>query len=63
MTDSRIKSRHNLIERLRGGKAESLDLDFLYHLEISFGFPNDKKTWAQSSNCSAGLDGKSPQPN
>jgi hypothetical protein len=63
MTNSRVKSRHNLIERFRGGKAESLDLDFAYHLEISFGFTNDKKTWAQSCNCSAGLDGKSSQPN
>jgi hypothetical protein len=34
MTDRRIKSRHNLIERFRGDKAESLDLDFVYHLEI-----------------------------
>jgi len=33
MTDTRINSRYNLIERFRGGKAESLDLDFSYHLE------------------------------
>jgi len=33
MTDGRIKSLHNLIERFRGRKAESLNLDFSYHLE------------------------------
>src|ERR1700730_7176436 len=33
MTDRGIKSRHNLIERFRGGKSKSLDLDFVYHLE------------------------------
>jgi hypothetical protein len=31
-----IRARHNLIERLRGGKSESLDLDFSYHLEALF---------------------------
>src|SRR5580692_3536532 len=36
MTDSRINSRHNLIEGFRGGKAESLDLDLSYHLEALF---------------------------
>jgi hypothetical protein len=36
VTDIRINSRHNLIERLRGGKDESLDLDLSYHLEALF---------------------------
>jgi hypothetical protein len=36
MTDTRIKNRHNLIERLRGSKTESLDLDFSYHLKALF---------------------------
>jgi hypothetical protein len=36
MTDGRIKSRHNLIERFRGGKAESLNLDLSDHLEDPF---------------------------
>jgi hypothetical protein len=50
-------------QRFRGGKAESLDLYFSYHLDISsLAFPNGEKTWAQSGNCSAGLDGKSSQP-
>src|SRR5271156_3452373 len=35
MTDSRVKSRHNLIELFRGSNAESLDLDLFYHLGIS----------------------------
>jgi hypothetical protein len=33
MTDSRINSRHNLIERFRGRKTESLNLDFSNHFE------------------------------
>jgi hypothetical protein len=36
MTNGRIKSRDNLIEGFRRGKSESLDLDFSYHLEVSF---------------------------
>lgn len=64
MTDSHIKSRHNLVERFRGRKAESFDLDFSDHLEISFlAFANGKETRAQPGNCSAGLDDKSSQPN
>jgi hypothetical protein len=34
VTDSRVKSSHNLIERFRGSKAKSLNLDSFYHLEV-----------------------------
>jgi len=33
VTDSRINSRYNLIERFRGGKTESLNLDLSDYLE------------------------------
>ena len=39
MTDSRIKSRHNLIEPFRGSKAESLDLDIVQFLRQSVAEP------------------------
>jgi hypothetical protein len=44
MTDTRIHSLHDLIERFRGGKTKSLNLDLAYHLEISFlAFPMTKR--------------------
>jgi hypothetical protein len=43
MTDSRIKSRHNLIERFRGCKAESLDLDFFIISKSPSAFPMTKR--------------------
>jgi hypothetical protein len=44
MTAGVLRDAHNLIERFIGDKAESLDLDFSYHLEISFlAYPNGKK--------------------
>jgi hypothetical protein len=63
MTDSRTKSRHNLIELLGGSNAESLDLDLFYHLETLFWPSPMQKGITQSCNCSAGLDDKSSQPN
>jgi len=39
MTDSGMKSRHNLIERFRGGKAEVLNLDFFIVSKILPGLP------------------------
>jgi hypothetical protein len=33
MTDTRMNSLHDLIERFRGRKAESLNLDFSDHVE------------------------------
>jgi len=42
MTDTRMNSLHNLIEQFRGRKAESLNLDFSYHVVVSGTAPDSE---------------------